>query len=212
MATRTFASTWKQFEKLAKRVQDAKKPSRKDLKALDELGRRTNRSRIVDALATLFVRGYQGLEEFDVEFATSNGGGYPDWVANYEPDEKVIRVNPLGVYRFLLECDQSVETLKTSTARESFVTYRYQAYLAELRKLPAQHLLFLQLLKEVAKARQVTRVEKKGGGTEEVEDEAYMVMLWAFKELEYLLGRNGVDLRAEYSILWYESDWFLGRR
>jgi hypothetical protein len=38
-------------------------------------------------------------------------------------------------------------------------------------------------------------------------------MLWAFKELEnFFRSTTGVSLRSEYAILWYESDWFLGKK
>ena len=39
-----------------------------------------------------------------------------------------------------------------------------------------------------------------------------MSLLWAFKELESFFSElNGLSLRSEYSILWYESDWVMGK-
>jgi hypothetical protein len=39
------------------------------------------------------------------------------------------------------------------------------------------------------------------------------MLLWAFKHLEAVLREvKGISLRSEYRILWYESDWVIGRR
>lgn len=214
MAPRTLSSAWKQFEKLALqygRGASSTKTRETYVEALDDLGRRTNSSRIVDALATLFVQNYQGMEDTEVEFVTSSDGDYPDWPTSFVPEPKKILVNPVGVFRFCRECDESTKLLKTPAARENFLKYRYQAYLAELRKLPDKHLLFLQLLKEVANAREITHVEKKGGVIEHSEDDEYTVLVWAFRELEALFDQmNGLSLRSEYRILWYDSDWISG--
>jgi len=212
MAPRTLASTWKHIEKLSTLYNEASPPKADEVKALDTLCRKTNGSRIVDALATLFVQSYQGLEDVSVEFATSSENEYPDWVACYSEEEQLVRINSVEVIQFRHRCDESVDVLKQPAGREDFYTYRYQAYLAELRKLPSSHHLFLLLLTEVAKARHITEVEKKGGGVEEIDDEPYMVLLWAFKELEaFYRDLNGANLRADYRISWYESDWFVGK-
>jgi hypothetical protein len=180
---------------------------------LDDLSRKTNESKIVDALATVFVRPHLGMEEVAVRFATSTPKGFPEWATSFKPDEKCILVSPVGVYRFSQECDKSAVTLRTPQARRNFQSYRFRAYLAEIRKLPPQNLLFLQVLKEVANACQITQAEKKGGGVEEADDQSYMTLLWAFKELEtFFAESNGVNLRSEYGIRWYESDWILGKK
>ena len=214
MAPRTLASTWKTFEKLTKEYEGASPPKHDEAQALNELAQKTNSSRIVDALASLFVQGYQGLEEVNVQFyASRNGDGFPAWPASYLEHEGQIVLNPLGILRFRKRCHEAVKAIKTPEGRDSFVTYRFQAYLSELRKLPTEHLIFPHLLNQVAKASQITRVEKKGGGIEEVEDEQYMTLLWAFKELDLFFKQsNGRSLRSEYSILWYESDWILGKK
>jgi len=213
MAARTLKSTWDRFEKLVRKYEETSPPCPDAVEALDDLSRKTNNSKIVDALASLFVRTYQGMEDAGVRFATSGDCGYPDWITTYSPEEKEIVVNPIGVCRFGQECEESVDALKTPVGRKDFQAYRYHAYLAELRKLPRSKLLFLQLLKEVANACEITHVEKKGGGLEDVEDENYMILLWAFKELELFFEESsGVSLRSEYRILWYESDWISGKK
>ena len=214
MAPRTLASTWRSFEKLARRYESAEDHQEDVAEELDVLAQKANRSRIVDALASVFVHSYQGLEETRVRFATSVNGSrhYPDWATAYSEEDDTIMVNPVGVLRFQRECREALDALKTPVARTSFQTYRYHAYLAQLRKLPARHMLFIQLLKEVARARSITTVEKKGGGTDGPEDERYMVLLWAFKELEALMAESsGTNLRSEYRIRWYESDWVVGK-
>ena len=212
MAPRTLASAWKNFERLAKRYEKARPPRRAQAQAIDELCSKTNDSRIVDALGELFLQGRQGMEDVAVEFYTSGGKEFPDWSTSYLPEENKILVNPVGIFRFRRECENSAEVLRTPQARKDFQTYRYRAYLSELRKLTPRYMLFLQLLNGVGEACEVTHVQKKkGGGYEDVEDEDYMNLLWAFNELESFLAEfKGVNIRSEFSIRWYESDWFTG--
>ena len=213
MAPRTLASTWKQFAKAVERYARAPRSTRqKDAGVLSELVRKTNESPLVEALATLFVHPYSGMEQARVRFVEAEEGGFPEWAALFHSDDNTILLNPVGVFRFHDECRAAAGTLATPEARESFSRYRYQAYLSELRKLPGQYILFLLVLQEVANARQVSRVEKKGGEIELAEDERYLNLLWAFKELEaFFLRTNGLNLRGEYAVLWYESDWIVGR-
>ena len=213
MAPRTLSSSWKQYERILAKANGGGVLAPETVAALDLLGEKTNGSRITDALASLFVQPYQGMDEANVRFLTSDGVAYPDWSAQFDEERKLIMVNPVGVLRFCRECEEAVGALATTEARESFPSYRYRAYLAELRKLPTQLLLFLQVLREVARSRKITRIEKKGGEIETADDERYLHLLWAFKELEgFFSESNGVNLRSEYGIFWYESDWVIGKR
>jgi len=213
MAPRTLASTWKQYEKAVRKYEAAEDPRADQIEVVNALTRRVNRSRIVEALATLFVRPYSGMEDVGVRFyAAPAGEDFPGWSVRFSPEEKTFFINPVAVFRFRDECHRAAEVLATPEGREDFAGYRYHAYLAELRKLPDPMFLFLLLLGEVANARKISRVEKKGGQVEMAEDETYTNLLWAFKELESFYGStHGADLRAEYGILWYESEWFVGR-
>jgi len=212
MAPRTLASTWKQYEKAYRGYERATAPRRTEIEALNSLGRRVNRSRIVDALATLFVRPHPGMEEAAVRFFTqSDSEEFPPWATRFSPEENAILINPIGVFRFRQACSQAKEILRTPEGREDFAGYRRSAYLAELSKLPAHMVLFLLLLREVANARKISRVEKKGGEIELAEDEDYMNLLWAFKELESFYATSGLGIRSEYRILWYESEWIIGK-
>jgi hypothetical protein len=39
-----------------------------------------------------------------------------------------------------------------------------------------------------------------------------MNLLWGFKEVERMYREmKGVNIRAEYGVLWYESDWYVGK-
>jgi hypothetical protein len=214
MAPRTLASTWRHFERLARAYLREDKPRKKVVPELDELGRKVNKSRIVDALAMIMVQNHHGLEDVSVQFvAADENGEYPEWESRFDEEERVIVLNPVGIVRFVYECQEAADKLRTPDARESFKTYRLHAYLAELAKLPSQLALYLHLLREVARQLQVTHVERKGGGTEEVDDERYMRLLWAFKEMEHFFAdEHGVSLRSEYGILWYESDWIIGKK
>ncbi len=212
MAPRTLASTWRQFEKLAKSYLDGDSPDTKGVEQLQDLTQRVNKSRIVDALATMFLVPYAGLEEAKIHFLDTSGATYPDWDIEYDEATQTLVVNPVGVVGFALRCDDSFAKLATPEARRDFETYRLKAYMAELRKLPCRLILFILILRKVAEILKVTEVEKRGGETEDVDDGGYMNLLWGFKEVERMYREmRGVSLRAEYGLLWYESDWYVGR-
>lgn len=213
MGVRTLASSWRHFEKLLAKTVPAGDPPPP---GVAELVDKVNASRITGALASLFVEPYPDMEEVSVAFAAgdapANGGAVP---TSYCEQSKTIRINPQGVLFFRDDCTKAGDRLKTAETRRSFSDYRYQAYLAEIAKLPTYYLLFLLLLREVATARRITRVVRKGGAVEEITDPAdlgYMNLLWAFKELEsFYRSSKGLNLRAEYGIRWHESDWIVGR-
>ncbi len=211
MARRTLSSTWKQFTRLHRQIEKTAGPDPKRIGEFNDLVEKVNASRIGDALATLFVRPH-GLEEYNVLFAPAENGQFPEWKTCRNEEKNEIWVNVDGVFKFVEECHEAAAVLKTPEARQSFQRYRFQAYLAELGKLPARYVMFLLILREVAQVRKVTDVEKKGGEIEVQEGKIYLELLWAFKELENFFQRNnGLHLRSEYGILWLESDWFVGK-
>jgi hypothetical protein len=216
MAPRTLSSTWRQFEKLARVATQVDPPSARVLDELDELSVKANRSKVVDALQTLFVLDHTGGDGIRVRFVGGRQGVEQSEATRYDAVEKVILVNPVGVVRFIDECGECVEQLKTREARESFWRYRLCAYQAELSKLPGQMILFLTLLRQVADITDVTKSDRRGsngGAVEPAEDKPYMMLLWALKQLEAVLREvKGINLRADYHVLWYESDWVTGRR
>jgi hypothetical protein len=212
MAPRTLASTWKQFEKLIHKYSQQNPPAKATVTAIDKLVARTNASKISDALASLFVHPYGDLSEVEVQFVGSDNQKYPDWASSYLEDHQTIFLNPVGILKFAKDCEAAAEKLTSLEARQSFTTYRFQAYLAEMRKLPSQMLLFMTVLTEVARVRDIAAVETKGGGVEHTEDENYINLLWAFKELEAFYKQNkGETLRLEYGIFWHESEWIVGK-
>ncbi|MBT7162769.1 MAG: hypothetical protein HN904_08325 [Victivallales bacterium] len=212
MAPRTLASTWRQFEKLAKSYLNFEQPVVDDAEPLRGLAVKVNKSRIVDALATMFVAPYAGLEETKVQFFETGDAVCPEWVADYDEEADRMSVNPVGVVQFSRQCEAAFAALSTPEARRDFETYRLRAYMAELRKLPTRLLLFMLILRKVAEILKITEVEKRGGETEDVNDGGYMNLLWGFKEVERMYREmKGVSLRAEYGLLWYESDWYVGK-
>lgn len=210
MARRTLTGTWKSIERLIS--QHEKSGDTKKLDALGELIDKVNGSKIVDALTTLFIAPYHGVEDVRLQFANRNNGQYPEWRTSFDEERKTILLNPFGVFNFQKECEESIDVLNTPEARKSFLHYRSKAYMAELSKLPPRLMLFLIILNEVAAIRDITRVEKRGGEFEIPEGKLYLQLLWAFKELEsFMLQNKGIDLRSEYGIQWLESDWFEGK-
>lgn len=214
MAPRTLASTWRQFEKLAKAYLNQAPGADPDGEPLRDLAERVNKSRIAEALATMFLAPYAGFEETGIRFLEAAAGSpYPDeWDTRFDEEGNILEINPVGVLGFTRRCDDAFERLATPEARRDFATYRLNAYMAELRKLPSRLLLFILILRKVAEVLKITEVEKRGGETEDVDDGGYMNLLWGFKEVERMYREmKGVSIRAEYGVLWYESDWYVGR-
>lgn len=211
MAARTLSTTWKQLEKLVERLHE-KQPVKTAVKDIDDLIQKANDSRIVDALASLLVTSYPNLEKHTLRFASSNGKKFPTWETDYDADECVILVNPVGVFDFYRKCHDATRQLKSPKARENFFMYRTQAFLAELSKLPSRLILFLLILNQVAACKEVSKAEKRGGGVETQENEDYLNLLWAFKELEtFFVETTGDNIRSEFNLLWYESEWVSGK-
>ncbi len=210
MAPRTLASTWRQFEKLAKSY--LSEGCATDGRQIRELAEKVNKSRIAEALETMFLVPYAGLDKTTIRFLEAGDGPYPEWDMRYDAAGDAIEINPVGVVAFVLGCDEAFAKLATPEARRDFATYRLNAYMAELRKLPSRLLLFILVLRKVAEILKVTEVEKRGGETEDVDDGGYMNLLWGFKEVERMYREmKGLNIRAEYGLLWYESDWYVGR-
>ena len=94
---------------------------------------------------------------------------------------------------------------------EDFLHLRYISFLKELSKLPSIFILFMLVLQRTAYLLEVAHLEKRGGIVEVAEGEAYHTLLWAFKELENLGPKLGKNVRADFGVLWYESEWITGR-
>ncbi len=214
MAARTLGTTWKQMEKLVAKL-FLKKAPKGAVEAVDDLCRKTNESRIVDAMVSLLVTPYGGLEGTRIRFATSNGKAFPDWITDYNAEAKTIEVNSVGIIKFAADCHASVKTLATPAAKESFQGYRLISFMAELGKIPTRLTLFLLILVQVARCKEICKADKRGGAAavaDSPETEQYQTLLWAFKELEtFYRETTGINLRSEYNILWYESEWIAGK-
>jgi hypothetical protein len=214
MAARTLSTTWKQMEKLAEKLFQ-KKPQKGALEAIDDLCRKTNESRIVDAMVSLLVTPYGGLDGTKILFAASDGKAFPEWLTDYNAETKTIQVNGVGILKFAAECRATGKTLATPAAKESFQGYRLLSFMAEIGKIPTRLILFLIILVQVARCKEICKADKRGGTAavaDSTETEQYQTLLWAFKELEvFYRETTGVALRSEYGILWYESEWIAGK-
>ena len=201
--------SWRQLEKLAAAYR--RKPTSAAAAALDRRQRRA--SEFTETLTTLFVRNHAALENASVAFRFSSDGVYPDWACEYNAEEQVFELNLVGVLAFQEECEQAQDTMKTLEGRENFSVYRLHAFLAEMRKLPSRLLVFLLLFHEKARILEVTQVERRRGARAAVDpdEDAYMRLLWAFKELESVVRvLDGSDLRAAQNITWFEAEWIIG--
>ncbi len=208
MAKRTLQSCWKQFEKLTYKYLD--EPTDAKFKAIEELIGKVNGDRLGDSLYLLFVKPHLPLDlqvVFDCEL--DENGELPEWRTFYSSERQNILVHPIASYKFIREV-RNVEI--TDDDREDFLHLRYLSFTKEIGKLPPIYLLFMLVLQRVAFLLEIAHLEKRGGIIEVAEGEAYHTLLWAFKELERFVQTTwGVQVRAHYSISWYESEWITGR-
>lgn len=218
MAARTLSSTWKNFERIITGTgrKSARSKATTPGEALATLVEKVNDSRVTGALADLFVHPYPDMDEISVGFRAPESLETTDNLpTEFDAESKTIYIDPVGVHQFCLTCRNAADALKTPETRESFLRYRLYAYLSELAKLPPHYMMIVLLLREVANAREITRVVRKGGTVEvitERDERDYMNLLWAFKELEtFYQNSNGLSMRAEHGIHWHESDWIVGR-
>ncbi len=223
MAPRTLAVAWKAYEKQSKNYLQETKPLEDVVKQINSNATKSNSAKIGSALARLFFVNYPDLQDIPVSFYIHDGEpeDYPTtWPTHYTEPVKgtedikeviaKITINPIGVFQFIDDCESAAQLLATPQIRRSFLRYRYYAFLTELKKLPSKVMMFLLILQQVAMIKRVSDVETKHG-IEKADGETYLTLLWAFKELEiFLSGSSGVELRSEYKISWYESDWSIG--
>ncbi|MGI5922422.1 MAG: hypothetical protein GX945_12770 [Lentisphaerae bacterium] len=203
--------SWNKLEKLA--LAYKRKPTATAALALDR-GMRRYRA-FVETLSEHFVRTQNSLEDCSASFRFSEDGQFPEWACRFDEERRVFELNPVGVISFHDECVRAQEALQTQEGRESFSLYRLYAYMAELNKLPSKFLPFLMLFREKARVLEVTQVERRRGNITPIvvdsEEDMYLCLLWAFKELEVAIRHlSGVNLRTELNITWFESEWITG--
>lgn len=213
-APRTLASTWTQYEKLAKAYIQETKDRSDVINSLNNNATKANQAKIGEAISKLFFPNYPNFESTATKFyihPSTEPEDYPLWCTAYEEETNTVIINPLAIFQFIEECNEAEELLAQPKIRRSFMRYRYYAFLTELRKLPSRILMFLLVLQRIALTKKIADVETKGGVIEAADGEEYLTLLWAFKELEsFLINTNGLNLRSEYKVSWYESDWSIG--
>ncbi|MBQ2336479.1 MAG: hypothetical protein II381_09205 [Victivallales bacterium] len=198
--------SWTQIEKLAKAYQKA--PGKATAEALDKCLAAFQGP--IETFARLFIKPLVGMQDMTARFILSTNGTYPETACQFDESQNAFLLSPIGILSFQDECTNASEALQTQEGRENFKTFRLYAYLKEMQKLPLKYLAFLCLFREVARIMEVTRTDKRrtmhNPPTEA--EEAYMSYLWAFKELENAMQKiQSIDLRADYKISWYESEW-----
>ena len=207
MAKRTLQSCWKQYEKFANDYLKQNKSAEECQQKLNELTEKVNEDKIGTNLFTIFVEPHLPLD-MDVVFDSDLSEGLPEWQTKYDQDKKLIMINPVSVVKFINEA-KAVEIKEEDY--EDFLHLRYISFLKELSKLPSIFILFMLLLQRTAYLLEVAHLEKRGGIVEVAEGEAYHTLLWAFKELENLGPKLGKNVRSDFGVLWYESEWITGR-
>lgn len=208
MAKRTVSSCWKQYEKLSVNYLDESSDHTAVQKKLDDLTGRVNKDTIGAVLVSLFIHPFF-TDPVRLRFNTDCEDGVPEHQSSFDPEENLIQLYPVSIFE-LYTFGRSIEA--PDPARTEMVKCRYHRFLIEMTKLSPVYFLFLIVLQRVAFMAEIAHLEKRGGVIEVAEGESYHTMLWAFKELEVWARRQrGENLRAKYSICWYEADWITGR-
>lgn len=211
MARRTLSSCWKQFNKLSSDYLTEKRPREECLEKLRDLTAKSNNDQIGDqTLAPLFVKPYV-VVPLSLVLTSEMGedGEEPKWQTHFDPETNTISLHPLTCCRFIRDIG---ELRVTDDDYDDFLHCRYKSFLVEIAKLPSIYLLFMLVLQRVASLLEIAHLEKRGGIVEVAEGESYHTMLWAFKELEAFTRKTyGMNIRAQYGISWYESEWITGR-
>ena len=209
MGKRTVNSCWEQFEKLSLTyLNDETKSAAAHTKLID-LAERVNKDSISDHLINLFVKPYH-QQPVDLKFDCDCTDGIAEHQTRFDCDTGTIWVYPVSI----IQLYQDVNEHEPPERDEADLLHcRYLSFLTEMGKLESIYFLFLLLLQRAAYLTEVAHLEKRGGVIEVAEGESYHTMLWAFKELEVFVARrlSGKNLRADYAISWFESDWITGR-
>lgn len=198
--------SWIQIEKLAKAYRE--RPGATTAAPLDRCLSAFQEP--IETFARFFIKPLVGMQDMTARFVLSENGAFPEWACQFDESNNVFLLSPIGILAFQDECVNAGKALQTQEGRENFKTFRLLAYMKELQKLPLKYLAFLCLFREVARVMEVTRTDKRRAvHTPPTEsEEAYMSYLWAFKELENAMQKiQSIDLRADYKISWYESEW-----
>lgn len=179
---------------------------------LQELTERVNKSNIPTAIETLFVRPYADFTNVDLKWKLFIDRPVdPLAVVRCEggEDKRVLYFDHIAFLSFLKECDNAEEVMHSRTGRADFRTYRLNAFLRELKKLPIKYLAFICVLREIARQTEISKCERLRRDKEpQITDVNYISLLWAFKELETRIAlTNHTNLRADYKLFWYESEW-----
>jgi hypothetical protein len=208
MGKRTLRTCWAQLEKLSKQYLTDEEKREDVAEKIIDLTFKANADLIPEALNSLFVRPHVA-QPLRVELVAPLEDGLPDWQTQVDLEEGVIALHPVSVVALI----EKMRTLElTDELYEDFLRCRYMSFLIEMGKMPSIFILFLMVLQRVAYLLEIAHLEKRGGVIEVAEGESYHTMLWAFKELESFARRTyGVNVRAQYAISWYESDWITGR-
>ncbi|NLG14954.1 MAG: hypothetical protein GX561_12235 [Lentisphaerae bacterium] len=198
--------SWNKIDKLATAYMKA--PGESAAISLDNCLKKTQDS--LQTFALYFIRPLVGMGEANAAFLLSENGTYPEWACQYDEETATFKINPIGVLAFRDECEEAGSLVKTQEGRGDFKKYRLLAYLTELNKLPLKYLFFLSLFREVARVMEITRADKRrtANNPPSPDEEAYLSYLWAFKELEEAMKKIAkIDIRVDYQISWYASDW-----
>lgn len=184
-----------------------------EVEKLTTLTERINQSSIPAAIETLFVHPYAGFSDISLRwkfFLDEPVDAYR--VVRLVEEEKILWFDHIAFLAFLHECEHAEEIMNSRFGRADFRTYRLNAFLRELKKLPIKYLAFICVLREIAKEAELSKCERlRRDKDPQATDVSYISLLWAFKELETRVALTSHNnLRADYKLFWYESEWVDG--
>ena len=211
MAKRSLNSIWQNVEKFYQSYKNDKTSLTEAEDKLKELLAKDDVQTIINDLGRVL------LSEFDTfassKFQLTIAGDDPKFVrpTMYDAKEKVLSIDPFRVLEFFDQCKLYSED-PLSLGGGGFDSYRKNAFMAELCKMPTKAMLFLKILQQAAITDGLTHIglsEVPQGILDDVS--YYQTLLWALAQLEKkMYAMNGIHLRTEYTLVWHEAEWTSG--
>jgi hypothetical protein len=204
----TLTGFWNTLNKIAplylEKFPVVKKKMKDEMNAfIDEV----NLSPIPGLIYESFIHPYFKEKTMTVVFSGDEKGVFGNFCTKIDVMENIVKIDPVGLYKFSTEIAESEEKLKGIDKDEDYLKCRLYSFRKEILKLPGQYLLFLAVLKEVVIDGKIYAVDSRGAFANE-ESSEYFSLLWALKQFEeFYLKVQIRNIRSDFALIWHEGDW-----
>ena len=208
MAKRTLNTVWQNIEKIYQSVK-AGKVSMADAEVkLNDLVGKDDVKQIVNDLGRVLLSECDTFDQAETVIRLAGDDERFVRPTHYDAKYKILSIDPFRVLDFYAQCKHFSED-PLALGGGDFESYRKNAFMAELTKLPTKAMLFLKLLQQAAITDGLTHIGLSEVPQGLLDDTTYyQTLLWALSQLERkLYALNGVNVRTEYTLVWHEAEW-----